>query len=208
MSDNPTSGTHGRDKPGEPDAARWDADWEPAATEPAHAERPAPPARRQTRNGGGGGARKNGRRAGKPAGDRRGDGEPGDDGPDGGSEGEEALRQEPMFTSLTAWITEWLAPTITVEPGPQMRWCPQWWRHAEAVSKLESIWRAWEDHRISPDPNAMSLWWRDHGDYHLGYLMESNRTPFRQCSPNGHRDDLTPLPIEPPPPGWFGEPAA
>lgn len=112
-----------------------------------------------------------------------------------------------MFDSLEAWVSTYLAPIITVEPGPGMRWCPQWWRHPEAVSRLEALWRAWEHLRIAEDPTAMSLWWRDHADHHLTILLEGARTPFKQCSAepdHGHRDDLPPLPVEAAPPGWFG----
>jgi uncharacterized protein DUF4913 len=112
----------------------------------------------------------------------------------------------PLFPSLEAWVTSWLTQMITVEIGPGLRWCTQWWQHPMAIARLESIWRAWEEARISEDPTAMSVWWRDHADPHLDHLMESPRGPFRQCSgqPDGHRDDLQPLPVEQAPPGWFG----
>jgi len=116
-----------------------------------------------------------------------------------------------MFSSLEAWISTYLAPIITVELGPGMRWCPQWWRHPEAVSRLEALWRAWEHMRIAADPTSMSLWWREHADHHLEILLEGTRTPFKQCSAepgHGHRDDLRPLPVQPAPQGWFGSPSA
>lgn len=110
---------------------------------------------------------------------------------------------EPLFPSLEAWVNGYLVPSITVELGAGMYWCPQWWRHAEALSRLEGIWREWEQHRL-PSGAGMSVWWRDHADHHLTALMESSRTPFRQCSPTQHRDHLQPLPSDPAPPGWFG----
>lgn len=111
----------------------------------------------------------------------------------------------PLFASLDAWVSGYLAPIVTVELGQGMRWCPRWWRHAEAIARLESVWRAWEQLRIAEDPTAMSVWWRDHLDHHLGVLMQGERSPFRQCSPEkGHRDGLAGLPTEPAPDGWFG----
>lgn len=117
-----------------------------------------------------------------------------------------AASPTPLFPSLEAWVTNWLTQMITVEIGPGLRWCTQWWQHPMAIARLESIWRAWEEARISEDPTAMSVWWRDHADPHLDHLMESPRGPFRQCSghPDGHRDALQPLPVEQAPPGWFG----
>lgn len=70
----------------------------------------------------------------------------------------------------------------------ELAWCSDWWRHAEAVSRLESLWRAWEHLRLDP-ALGMSVWWRDHLDPHMGQLLDRDRGPFRGCSPaNGHRD--------------------
>lgn len=109
----------------------------------------------------------------------------------------------PMFDTLEGWVSGWLAPIITVEVGAGMRWCAQWWQHPMAIARLESMWREWEKARLADE---MSVWWRDHADPHLDQLMEAPRSPFRQCngSPDGHREDLRPLPVEPAPPGWFG----
>lgn len=109
----------------------------------------------------------------------------------------------PMFDTLEAWVSGWLAPMVTVEVGAGMRWCAQWWRHPMAIARLEAIWREWEKARLADD---MSAWWRDHADPHLDQLMEGARGPFRQCSgqPGGHRDDLGPLPVQQAPAGWFG----
>lgn len=118
-----------------------------------------------------------------------------------GEDGEEA--PAPLFPTLEAWVTGYLVHHVTAELGAGMYWCPEWWRHTEALSRLEGIWREWEIHRL-PDGPGMSVWWRDHADQQLTALMESSRTPFRQCSPTGHSDYLKPLPVEPAPPGWFG----
>lgn len=109
----------------------------------------------------------------------------------------------PMYKTLEEWVTAWLAPMITVEVGSGIRWCAEWWRHEQAVARLESLWREWEVARISDE---MSAWWRDHADPHLDALVDAPRSPFRQCSgqPGGHRDALKPLPVEPAEPGWFG----
>lgn len=128
--------------------------------------------------------------------------------PDAGAGPSADAGPAPLFDSLEAWVNGYLAQIIEVEIGPGMRWCPQWWRHAGAIARLEALWRAWEHLRLSDDPTAVSVWWRDHADYHLTALMEGTRSPFRQCSADGHRDDLQPLPVEPAPPGWFGESGA
>jgi hypothetical protein len=32
--------------------------------------------------------------------------------------------------------------------GTQRTRCPEWWRHAEAISRVEALWRAWEQLRL------------------------------------------------------------
>jgi hypothetical protein len=59
--------------------------------------------------------------------------------------------QEPMFPTLEEWVTGYLAPIITTELGPGLRWCAQWWRHAAAIAVLEATWRAWEHLRTAED---------------------------------------------------------
>ncbi|WP_245714106.1 DUF4913 domain-containing protein [Nocardia vaccinii] len=86
-------------------------------------------------------------------------------------------------------------------------WCPQWWKHAEAVLRLEALWRAWEYFR-QDGRTGMSLWFIDHADRQMNRLF-GPRGPFMYCSArNGHRDVLEPLPVIPPPDGLFAETAA
>jgi hypothetical protein len=42
----------------------------------------------------------------------------------------------------------------------------EWWKHADAIARLEALWRAWE--HLRQDPHAgMSVWFRDHADHHM-----------------------------------------
>lgn len=65
--------------------------------------------------------------------------------------------------------------------GPQHRWCAQWWRHPEAVSRLDAMWRAWEHLRLDP-ALGMSVWWREHADTHMAALTHPDGT-FKGCRP-------------------------
>ncbi|WP_144797859.1 DUF4913 domain-containing protein [Microbacterium paludicola] len=49
-------------------------------------------------------------------------------------------------------------------------WSGEWWKHDEAVMRLEALWRAWEHLRLDP-ATGMSVWWRDHADHHMRVLM-------------------------------------
>ena len=86
-------------------------------------------------------------------------------------------------------------------------WCPQWWKHAEAVLRMDALWRAWEHFR-QDSRTGMSRWFLDHADPHMNKLFD-HRGPFKYCSVrNGHRDVLEPLPVLSPPDALFDDPAA
>lgn len=84
-------------------------------------------------------------------------------------------------------------------------WCPQWWRHPEAVVRLEATWRAFEALRGDP-ATGISVWLRDHADVHMAQLLVPSG-PFRGCTArDGHgTDPLPPLPLTDPPAGWWIE---
>ncbi|MGF1660984.1 MAG: DUF4913 domain-containing protein [Kineosporiaceae bacterium] len=102
-----------------------------------------------------------------------------------------------LFTDVEEFVAEYLTQVYRrhVE-GRTRTWCPQWWRHAEAVIRLEGLWRAWEQLRTDP-AFGMSTWYRDHADPHMAVLLDPDG-PFRRCSPDrGHSPDTTgPLPME------------
>ncbi|MGI8411545.1 MAG: DUF4913 domain-containing protein [Solirubrobacteraceae bacterium] len=81
-------------------------------------------------------------------------------------------------------------------------WCPQWWRHAEAIVRLEALWRSWEHLRLDP-ATGMSVWLRDHADHHMAVLLSSDG-PFKGCTEKNHAErPLRPLPSSPAPEGLF-----
>ena len=70
--------------------------------------------------------------------------------------------------------------------GGEYRWCAQWWRHDEAVSRLKALWHAWEVLRLQPG-TGIGTWYREHLDHQLPILMGA-RGPFYQCSETVHRE--------------------
>jgi hypothetical protein len=82
-------------------------------------------------------------------------------------------------------------------------WCPQWWKHIEAVIRLDALWRSWEHYRLISG-TGMSVWLLGHADPHMQILFDPEG-PFQHCSVrNGHRDVLQPLPLQEAPPEIFG----
>lgn len=112
------------------------------------------------------------------------------------------------YPTLDVFVRELLAPTYRRSiDGRNRSWCKQWWRHAEAIARLEALWRAWEHLRLDP-ATGVSVWFRDHADHHMTVLLDSDVGPFKYCnSDNGHSPRLEPLPVDAPPEGLFQPPA-
>lgn len=87
---------------------------------------------------------------------------------------------EPRYSTVENWVSDWLAPMIVRRHGPEFRWCPQWWQHAEAISRLTGLWSTWETAYADSDA-AMLSWYRDCLDHHLPVLC-SGSGPFLNCS--------------------------
>lgn len=116
---------------------------------------------------------------------------------------------KPLYNNVETWVNEWLSPllrrqTNTKKSGVELAWCPQWWRHAEAIDRLESMWRAWEGARASEDPASTAHWWLTIADPMLAVLLDADTGPFSACRRAGHQE-LPALPLQEPPDGWWGQ---
>ncbi|MGC4853769.1 DUF4913 domain-containing protein [Micromonospora sp. DT4] len=109
---------------------------------------------------------------------------------------------EPVYRNVEAFVGDYLAHVVErrLASGPTsgINWCPRWWAHPEAISRLYALWRAWETLRVSDPQTGMSIWWRDHLDPHLAALA-AEYGPFSRCGPDKHTEPR-PLPVEPAPP--------
>jgi Domain of unknown function (DUF4913) len=118
-------------------------------------------------------------------------------GPDDASEPPAA---EPMYFAVEDWVTEYFLPMFRRTLGGEYRWCGQWWRHGEAISRLTALWHSWEVLRLQPG-TGIALWYRDHLDHQLPILMGA-RGPFYQCTETTHRGPR-PAGSIPPPGDWW-----
>jgi hypothetical protein len=116
---------------------------------------------------------------------------------------EEAENGEPelFYGSVDEFVREKLSQTYRrlVGERAQHRWSAEWWRNAEAVSRLEALWRSWEALRLDPT-TGMSVWWRDHADHHMPILLSPDGPFGKSLDSNDHGE---PLPYKEPPPGLF-----
>ncbi|QJY47803.1 DUF4913 domain-containing protein [Pseudonocardia broussonetiae] len=99
---------------------------------------------------------------------------------------------------LIGWVHRHVAAVIARPLRGELKWCPLWWEHPEAVFRFEALRRAWTD--LAPEPGVgMSVWIRDHLDPCLRELL-SPLGPFADCSHNERFQTLTahaPLPTLP-----------
>jgi hypothetical protein len=72
-----------------------------------------------------------------------------------------------------------------VNEGAAFVWCPEWYKHPEALIRMEAIWRAWEHLRLEP-ALGVSTWWLNHADPHMRVLMDTEG-PFKKCAYDGHK---------------------
>ena len=108
------------------------------------------------------------------------------------------------YPTVEAWVNGYFVHCYVRPLGGEWRWCPRWWDHAEAITRLEALWRSWE--ALTRDPSlGMAAWLVQHLDQQLPLLM-GNRGPFARCSEDRH-EPAKPLRSEPAPDGWW-EPAA
>jgi hypothetical protein len=94
----------------------------------------------------------------------------------------------PEYETLDEWVQEYFAPMFGRTIGGELRWCAQWTEHAEAISRLEALWRSWEVLRLDP-ALGMASWFSSYLDQQLPVLL-GRSGPFSQCSADRH----TPVP--------------
>jgi Domain of unknown function (DUF4913) len=99
---------------------------------------------------------------------------------------------------LIGWVHRHVTAVIARPLRGEIKWCPLWWEHPEAVFRFEALRRAWT--QLAPEPGVgMSVWIRDHLDPCLRELL-SPLGPFGDCSHNERFRPLTehvPLPTLP-----------
>jgi hypothetical protein len=88
--------------------------------------------------------------------------------------------------------------------GSDIQWCPEWWRHQEASTVINELWRSYEAHRPPDDPteptNERAEWLVMFAYPLMQHLFALNGT-FRGCIGNidsgdfGHRNPQASQPL-------------
>lgn len=111
---------------------------------------------------------------------------------------------ELQFGSVDEFVRDYLRHIYRRRiDGRNRVWSARWWENGEAIVRLEALWRSWEYLRQDPS-TGMSVWWRDHADYHLGVLLSPDG-PFGEGAddPENLNRRGDPLPYQAPPDGLF-----
>ena len=89
------------------------------------------------------------------------------------------------YGSVDEFVREFVCPVFRRNVGEEgradYRWSARWWESAEAITRLEALWRAWEHLRMDPS-TGISVWLRDHADHHLGVLMSATGPERHVCA--------------------------
>lgn len=107
-----------------------------------------------------------------------------------------------FYGSADEFFREWLRHTYARKVGggnAPYRWSARWWECAEAVARIEAMWRAWEHLRQDAATGA-SRWWAEHADHHMPILLSSDGPFAKSEDTNRHWE---PLPYDSPPAGLF-----
>lgn len=102
-------------------------------------------------------------------------------------------RGETVYSDVFDFVTNYLSVAYArqVTDVNDTVWCPEWYRHPEAVGRLNSLWRAWEHYRH--DPVGQSTWWLSHADPTMAKLFDPKGT-FKYCGVrSGHKEMLKAL---------------
>ncbi len=110
---------------------------------------------------------------------------------------------EPVYLVLEDWVIDYFLPIFRRTLGGEFRWCGQWWRHGEAISRLTALWHAWEVLRRQPG-TGIATWYREHLDHQLPILLGA-RGPFYQCSETNHREPHEAIAMPSPSDWWDAE---
>ncbi len=111
--------------------------------------------------------------------------------------------EPPRFATVELFVEKFVLPNwIHKYVANRVHWCAQWWEHAEAITRLEAIWEAFEVMRLQPAP-SFSTWMRDHFDTHMRTLTDPEGVFFDCDVKTGQHTPNKPWQLTPAPHGMF-----
>jgi len=87
-----------------------------------------------------------------------------------------------VINTLIEWVHRHVCGVIARPLRGEIKWCPLWWEHPEAIFRFTALHRAWRE--LASEPGAgLSIYIRDHLDPCLRELT-SPVGPFADCGYN------------------------
>lgn len=94
------------------------------------------------------------------------------------------------YPTVYHFVEEFLAVMYPSADERDARWAPYWFRHREAMTRLEALWKRYEQLRVEEPTTYMETFLRVHGDYHMEVLQRPDGV-FAQCG----REDTPSVPL-------------
>jgi hypothetical protein len=88
------------------------------------------------------------------------------------------ISEAELAQQFVMWVETMLHDIESVpDESSNRHWCPEWWRHPEAVSRFSALYEAYQQ---AVGEQTMSAWWTQHWDTHARVLF-SQHGPFKDC---------------------------
>lgn len=114
--------------------------------------------------------------------------------------------EPPRFATVEIFVDRFVLPNW-VHKFQRVGWCDKWWEHAEAITRFEAMWEAFEVMRLDPAP-SFSTWLRDHFDVHMRTLTDPDGVFYNCDVKKGFHQPSEPWPHAAAPAGMFATIAA
>ena len=88
-----------------------------------------------------------------------------------------------VYDDVQSWVDGWFVRAYARSSAGWGHWCPEWWRHPEAVERLTALWNSWEAAQKNK-ATGMAHWYVMYADPIFGQLTATHGT-FASCS-DGH----------------------
>ncbi|EPD27243.1 MULTISPECIES: DUF4913 domain-containing protein [Actinotignum] len=92
---------------------------------------------------------------------------------------------KPMYTDEFEFFEKWLAPNYRRSITTGCVWCPLWWDHPEARTRVRAMWEAWEIYRFEKPVGGLAAWFTDVADPMMRVLLDPNAV-FKGCTAMTH----------------------
>jgi len=84
-----------------------------------------------------------------------------------------------VYDDVQSWVEGWFVHAYARSSAGWGHWCPEWWRHREAVSRLTALWQSWEAAQKNT-ATGMAHWYVMYADPIFGHLTASHGV-FASC---------------------------